>query len=128
MAKIDYCEKCGGYGVVELHHIVHKSQSRVLKDCKINHKYLCGTCHRDNKYGVHGNSKVDKKMKLDLQERLQELFTEDEITLEEVKEALDIKDNNIYTIYKSLYMTGNKVSKEDLIRVLMGGKLIIGQA
>ncbi len=88
MAKIDYCEKYGGYG----------------------------------------NSKVDKKMKLDLQERLQELFTEDEITLEEVKEALDIKDNDIYTIYKSLYMTGNKVSKEDLIRVLMGGKLIIGQA
>ena len=128
MAKIGYCEKCGDYGVIELHHIVHKSKSIILKDCNINHIYLCGVCHRDNKYGVHGNSKEDKKLKWKLQEELQELFKDEYVTLEEVKEKLNIKDKDIYNLYRSLYMEGDKVNTEELIRVLMGGKLIVGQA
>lgn len=128
MAKIGNCEKCGEYGVIELHHIVHKSKSIILKDCKINHIYLCGACHRDNKYGVHGNSKEDKKLKYKLQEELKELFKDDYVTLEEIKQKLNIKEKEVYSLFRSLYMEGDKVNTEELVRVLMGGKLIIGQA
>lgn len=128
VAKIGYCEKCGEYGAIELHHIVHKSKSMVLKDCNINHIYLCGYCHRDNKQGVHGNIKEDKKLKMRLQEQLKELFEEEFVTLDKVKEKLELKDKDIYTLYRSLYMEGDKVNTEELIRVLMGGKLILGQA
>ena len=128
MAKIGYCEKCGEYGAIELHHIVHKSQSKILKDCKINHIYLCGSCHRDNKYGVHGNNKVDRQLKIELQEKLQELFSDEYVTLDRVREALELKDGLVYSLFRSLYMNGDKVKTEELIRTLMGGKLIVGQA
>ncbi len=125
MAKIGYCEKCGEYAVIELHHIVFKSQCKVLKDCELNHIYLCGECHRGSKIGVHMNAKEDKAMKLKLQERLFELFPDEKISLEEVKEVLKLKDKDVYNIYRSLYMIDGKVKSEDLVRTLMGGKLII---
>lgn len=125
MAKIGYCEKCGEYAVIELHHIVFKSQCKILKDCELNHKYLCGECHRGSERGVHLNSKIDKRMKLELQEKLFELFPDEKVSLDEVKKVLKLKDKEIYYIYKNLYMLDGKVKSEDLVRRLMGGKLII---
>lgn len=125
MAKIGYCEKCGEYAVIELHHIVFKSQCKILKDCELNHKYLCGECHRGSGRGVHLNSKIDKRMKLELQEKLFELFPDEKVSLDEVKKVLKLKDKEIYYIYKNLYMLDGKVKSEDLVRRLMGGKLII---
>lgn len=125
MAKIGCCEKCGEYGVIELHHIVFKSKCKILKDCELNHIYLCGNCHRGSKVGVHMNAKEDKAMKLKLQEKLFELFPDEKISLDEVKNVLKLNDKEIYYIYKNLYMIDGKVKSEDLVRSLMGGKLII---
>ena len=40
------CSICGSYGT-ELHHIQFRSQVPALRDCQLNHIYLCPQHHRD---------------------------------------------------------------------------------
>ncbi|WP_242971107.1 HNH endonuclease [Clostridium botulinum] len=48
-----YCEECGK-NVVELHHIIFRSQASYIANININFKYICPNCHRGDN-GPHMN-------------------------------------------------------------------------
>ena len=124
----DFCEVCGSTHLVEQHHIIFRGQAPALIDCKFNHKYLCYEHHRGT-YGVHGSKghELDKELKITLQCILQMLFgREIYYTKEQIKEKLDIDLECANKLVKTLLPTEGKYKGEDIIRVCMGGKLIIG--
>ena len=60
------CYFCGSTLNLELHHI-YFSAMRKTSDRNGFVVWLCGRCHRDNKYGVHGNREMDLKLKTECQ-------------------------------------------------------------
>ncbi len=125
MAKYGICEECGQDTIVELHHIVSRKQLKALENCEHNFAYLCYNHHRHNKTGIHGNRKLDHKYKLKFQNYLEQSFLKNELTREEIKEVLGIKDKALDSILKHLIQHKGKYGKEDVIRACMGGKIIL---
>ena len=125
MAKYGTCEECGLDTIVELHHIVSRKQLKSLELCKHNFAYLCYMHHRDSKTGVHFDRNLDKKYKLRLQNYLEKSFLKEELSREEIKEILDIKDKPLDSLLNHLIKHNDKYIKEDVIRACMGGKMIL---
>ncbi|MDU1339811.1 MAG: hypothetical protein E6935_16580 [Clostridium butyricum] len=119
------CTICG-QRATELHHIMFRSQMKQLENCKLNFIYLCHKCHRGTN-GVHGKNghKLDKKFKLMFQNKLEILLTKEKLTREEIKETLGIKDKSIDNLCKLMKSEKGMFYREDVIRTLMNGKLIL---
>ena len=122
-AKEEYCEVCCKQAE-ELHHIVFKSQCMALKDCKLNHSYLCTYHHRNQKVGAHFNKGLDKKLKLRFQNKLEIIFNKKEFTREEIGQALKISKSSTDSLCKMIKQNKGVFYREDIIRACMGGKTI----
>lgn len=125
MDEIKFCKVCGTSYGVELHHRVYRSECKPLENCKLNHVYLCNKHHRDHKVGVHFNKKFDNEIKLEFQNWLEILFNKPYLTREEIKEVLEIADKPLNSLLKTVERHKDKYVREEVIRVCMGGKLII---
>ena len=119
------CPICGTIAT-ELHHIVFRSQVKQLENCKLNHIYLCSNCHRGTK-GVHGKNghKLDTKLKLMFQNKLEILFAKGFIEKKDVKLTLGINENTVDRLLKTLQIKEGKYTRKDIIRACMNGKLIL---
>ncbi|NFF69478.1 hypothetical protein FDF69_20500 [Clostridium sporogenes] len=127
MKQIKHCEICGTSYGVELHHIVFKSECKPLEKCKYNFAYLCWEHHKGD-YGPHGKygEKFNRQLKLGFQNWLENIFTKEYYTLEEIQKELDISQNAARSLSKLMYpVQGIKYKKEDITRVCMGGKRVL---
>lgn len=118
------CYKCGAYGV-ELHHIQYRSQVPALKDCKLNHIYLCPQHHRDGRVGVHFNKEMDKEYKLKFQNTLEILWDKKYLSRQDIQAVLKIKDKHLNRLLKTVDMKNGEYERESLIRACCGGRLIV---
>ena len=125
MAKQGICEECRQDTIVELHHIVSRKQLKALEFCKHNFAFLCYNHHRKNKTGIHSNRELDHKYKLRFQNYLEMNLLSEYLTREEIKEVLGIKDKALDSILKHLIQHKGKYAREDTIRAIMGGRMII---
>lgn len=127
MKEIHFCEVCGTSYGIEMHHRVFRSECKPLERCKLNHVYLCSNHHRGT-YGVHGRegNKLNRKLKLELQNKLEMLFDKRELTEEEINEVLQISEKALQRPLKTLTLHKGKYVREDVIRACLGGKLIEG--
>ncbi|WP_308779612.1 hypothetical protein [uncultured Clostridium sp.] len=120
-----YCKVCGTSYGIESHHIVKRSQNANLVNCKLNLIDLCYIHHRDHKKGVHFNKELDRKLKLELQNKLENLFDKDYLTKEEINKILQISEKALNRLIKTLQLHNDKYVKEDVIKVCMGGKYVV---
>ena len=126
MDSINWCLVCGSNYRTELHHRVFKSQVKPSEHGKLNNIFLRSAHHWGTK-GVHGKNgyKLDKLLKLQLQNNLEILFDKEYLTKEEVNEVLQISEKALNSLFKTIQSKGNKYTREDCIRVCMGGKVQI---
>lgn len=120
-----YCKVCGTSYGIESHHIVKRSQNSNLTNCKLNLIDLCYVHHRDHKKGVHFNKELDRKLKLELQNKLESLFDKDYLTKEEINKILQISEKALNRLIKTLKLHNDKYVKGDVIKVCMGGKYVV---
>lgn len=120
-----YCKVCGTSYGIESHHIIKRSQNSNLVNCKLNLVDLCYIHHRDHKKGVHFNKELDRKLKLELQNKLENLFDKDYLTKEEINKILQISEKALNRLIKTLKLHNDKYVKEDVIKVCMGGKYVV---
>lgn len=125
-SEIHFCAICGNSYGVEDHHIVFKSQVKPLDKCPYNHVYLCQTHHRDHRQGVHFNKELDTHFKNQFKAKLEELFTEETYTMEEIKDKLKIGNNAVKSLCKLIWTYNGEYKTEDIIRVCMGNSKKIG--
>lgn len=120
-----YCKVCGS-PYTELHHVVYRSENKNLENCKLNFVYLCQEHHRGT-YGVHGSkgARLNRKLKLEFQNKLEELLNKQYLTREEINNILQIDDKALNRLLKRFSIQDDKYIKEDIMRACMGGKLII---
>ncbi|MDU5117184.1 MAG: hypothetical protein E6223_04260 [Clostridium botulinum] len=118
-----YCEECGK-NVVELHHIIFRSQASYMSNININFKYLCADCHRGDN-GPHMSKKKNLEYKLELQKKLFGLFDKDYFTEKEIKEILETTISEARKITKKLKLYKEGYEKIDIIQRLMGGHLYV---
>lgn len=125
MSKEGMCQNCYSYGTVELHHIIKRSQASFLKDCKLNFIDLCPNCHRGNN-GVHNKngSKLDKEIRLSYQNKLEFLLDKEYFTREELKDIFKINEKALDSFCKLMKSEKGVFSREEVLRVAMGGKII----
>ena len=125
MSKEGTCQNCYSYGMVELHHIIKKSQASFLRDCELNFIHLCPNCHRGT-FGVHGRegNKLDFKIRLDYQNKIEMLLIKEAYTKEQLKELLKINSSSIDSLCKLTQCEKGTFNREDILRTLCGGKLI----
>ena len=122
------CEICGSNHLVEVHHIMFRSQVPALKDCKLNLINLCYEHHRGT-YGPHGSKghELDQELKKRLQDNLALMFGKDiYYTREQIREKLDISLKDTDKLLKTVLPIEGKYIGIDVIRACMGGKLVIG--
>ena len=120
-----YCKVCGTSYGIESHHIIKRSQNSNLVNCKLNLIDLCYIHHRDHKKGVHFNKELDRKLKLELQNKLENLFDKDYLTKEEINKILQISEKTLNRLIKTLQLHNDKYVKEDVIKACMGGKYVV---
>ncbi|MCI6692526.1 MAG: hypothetical protein MR510_08625 [Clostridium sp.] len=120
-----YCRICGTSYGIESHHIVKRSQNSNLINCKLNLIDLCYIHHRDHKKGVHFNKELDRKLKLELQNKLENLFDKDYLTKEEINKILQISEKALNRLIKTLQLHNDKYVKGDVIKACMGGKYVV---
>ncbi len=122
---IHFCEVCGS-PYTEVHHIMFRSEVKALEYCNLNLVNLCVEHHKGT-YGVHGSkgARLNRKLKLEFQNKLEELLDKQYLTREEINKILKIDDKALNKLLKSLSLHKDKYIKEDVIRAIMGGKLII---
>lgn len=121
----NYCKVCGN-PYTESHHVVFRSEVKSLECCKLNLVNLCIEHHKGT-YGVHGSkgAALNRKLKLEFQNTLEELLDKQYLTKEEINKVLQINDKALNRLLKRLSLQKGKYIKEDVIRACMGGKLII---
>lgn len=115
-----------GRRATEKHHIVYRSQCPSLTNCKMNQVYLCEGCHRGT-VGVHGSKGhyLDTRLKLQFQNKLEIMLDKEYLTRKEINQVLEISQNSLDRLLKTLKTDKGKYYREDVIRACMGGKLII---
>ena len=120
----EYCKVCGKPNPEE-HHIIKRSQAKFLINCKLNKVYLCAEEHR-GKFGVHGKngSKLDKALKLEMQQNLEILMDKQYFTREEVKDILQINEKNVNSLCKLIKQDKCMFARDNIIIAIMGGKKV----
>ncbi|MBY6844636.1 hypothetical protein HYI19_07445 [Clostridium botulinum] len=122
---IKQCVICGRPNS-EAHHIIYRSECRALIKCKRNLVYLCEAHHRGT-YGVHGKcgKELNRKLKLEFQEWLEEILNKDFYSIEEIKDKLGISTNAIKSLSKLIRQKNSVFGREDIIIACMGGKRVL---
>ena len=84
------CNICGT-SYTETHHIMFRSEVKALEHCKLNLVDLCIDHHKGT-YGVHGSkgAALNRKLKLEFQNKLEMLLDKQYLTKEEINEVLQI--------------------------------------
>lgn len=118
-----YCKICFSTNSIESHHIIFRSQSKALINCKLNQVDLCNYHHNFLHHNRNGY-KLDYKLKLEYQNLMEMLFIGQAFTLEEIQETLDINYNAVYSLSKLIKKERNKYTRESLLIALCGGKLV----
>lgn len=121
----NYCKICGN-PYVELHHVIYRSENKNLENCKLNFVYLCQEHHRGT-FGVHGSkgAELNRKLKLEFQNKLEILWDKQYLTREDIKEVLQINDKALNRLLKTLSLQKDKYVREEVIRACMSGKMIV---
>lgn len=117
------CPICGAVAT-ESHHIVFRSECSALIKCQMNLVKLCHSCHDNLHHGKDGH-KINKKLKLEFQNKIEFLFCKNELTKEEIRTTLKITENEVNRLLKTLIPKDDKYIREDVIRACMGGKMIL---
>ena len=119
------CKICGN-PYVELHHIVYRSENKNLENCKLNFVHLCQEHHRGT-FGVHGSkgAALNRKLKLEFQNKLEILWDKQYLTKEDIKEVLQISDKALNRLLKTFSLQKDKYVREEVIRACMSGKMIV---
>lgn len=119
-----FCSECGK-PYAETHHIIFKSEVKALEYCKLNLVDLCKN-HHTGTYGPHGSkgAEFNRRLRLGFQNNLEILLDKQYLTREEIKEVLQIADKPLNRLLKTLKVKEGKYTREDVVRVCMGGKLI----
>lgn len=115
------CKVCGN-PFTELHHIVFRSQCKHMINIDINFMYLCNEHHRGNN-SPHMSRKIDLKYKKQLQDKLLKLFTNEYLSIEDIKNKLNITETNANKIVKTLRIYKSGYDKFEVVKLLMGGKI-----
>ena len=120
--EIHHCSVCGTCCQVQLHHVAFRSQAPLLKNIRLNFKYLCNE-HHQGKNGPHKNRYVDLTYKLELQDKLFELFNKDFYTEKEIQELLNTTSSTARKICKKLRLYKGGYSSKELVKRLMGDRI-----
>ena len=119
------CELCKSRPAIEVHHIIYRSHCKALIKAEINYKYLCSDCHAKVHRGINSRE-LNYKLRLEFQNKLEILFDKEYLTEEEINDVLKISQTALRGLLKTLTIyKGNLFKREDVIRVCMGGKMII---
>ena len=121
MEEYKCCEHCNK-NIVELHHIVFRSQAPYMANIKINFKYLCPEDHRGND-GPHMNRKTDFKYKYELQTKLFRFFSKQYYAEKEIRDLLETTSSEAGKIVKKLKLYKEGYERVDIVCRLMGGRI-----
>ena len=118
------CELCKLRPASEIHHIIYRSHCKALIKSDINLIPLCQICHAKVHRGKE-SKELNKKLRLQFQNKLEILFVKQYLTEEEINDVLKISQTALKGLLKTLTVyKGNLFKREDVIRVCMGGKII----
>lgn len=123
VVKIEYCKECNSFFDLQSHHIIFRSQSRGLINCKLNQVKLCKSCH-DFLHKDKRGYKLDYKLKKEYQGMIELLFIGQAFTLKEIQEVLKINYKAVYGLSKLMKIEKDKYTRESIIIALCGGKLV----
>ena len=85
---------------------------------------LCQQCHAKIHRGKE-SKELNKKLRLQFQNKLEMLFDKQYLTEEEINDVLKISQTALKGLLKTLTVyKGNLFKREDVIRACMGGKMI----
>lgn len=118
----EFCKLCGRQASA-YHHIIYRSQNSSLIKCELNQIPVCTYCHTE----IHSKNgaALNRKLKLEFQNKLEELWDKQYLTREEINNILQINEKALNRLLKRVCLQKDKYIKEDVIRTVMGGKLII---
>ena len=118
------CELCKLRPASEIHHIIYRSHCKALIKSDINLIPLCQICHAKIHRGKE-SKELNKKLRLQFQNKLEILFDKQYLTEEEINDVLKISQTALRGLLKTLTVyKGNLFKREDVIRACMGGKII----
>ena len=118
------CELCKLRPATEIHHIIYRSHCKALIKSNLNLISLCQQCHAKIHRGKE-SKELNKKLRLQFQNKLEILFDKQYLTEEEINDVLKISQTALKGLLKTLTVyKGNLFKREDVIRACMGGKII----
>ena len=118
------CELCKLRPASEVHHIIYRSHCKALIKSNLNLISLCQQCHAKIHRGKE-SKELNKKLRLQFQNKLEILFDKQYLTEEEINDVLKISQTALKGLLKTLTVyKGNLFKREDVIRACMGGKII----
>lgn len=120
------CGKTENQIAIQSHHVVSRKQQPALINCKLNQVWLCVNCHTAGPKAVHnGGFEELKKLRLEKQREYYKIFNEDFYSKKVIKDILEIKQNEVDRLLKTVPNENGLYEKEDVIRACMGGKLML---
>lgn len=119
---MDECHLCKCNRATQSHHVILRKECKPLEFCDMNQVRLCNECH-DYLHHDRNGYKLIKKLKLEFQNKLEFLLDKQQLTKEEVNEVLQISEKALNSLFKTIQSKGNKYTREDCIRTIMGGKV-----
>lgn len=117
------CELCKLRPASEVHHIIYRSHCKALIKSNINLIPLCQICHAKVHRGKE-SKELNKKLRLQFQNKLEILFDKQYLTEEEISDVLKISQTALKGLLKTLTVYKEGYKREDVIRACMGGKII----
>ena len=118
------CELCKLRPASEVHHIIYRSHCKALIKSNLNLISLCQQCHAKIHRGKE-SKELNKKLRLQFQNKLEILFDKQYLTEEEINDVLKISQTALKGLLKTLTVyKGNLFKREDVIKACMGGKII----
>ena len=121
MTSERWCSICGTSYSVQRHHIIFKSECKQLEFCKMDIVLLCNFHHNDHKEGVHHNKELNRKLRLEFQNKLELLFDSEFLTETDIMNVLQISERATSRLCKTIKRTKGKFARENVIRSCMGG-------
>ena len=116
------CELCKLRPASEIHHIIYRSHCKALIKSNLNLISLCQQCHAKIHRGKE-SKELNKKLRLQFQNKLEILFDKQYLTEEEINDVLKISQTALKGLLKTLTVYKEGYEREDVIRVCMGGKM-----
>ena len=117
------CELCKLRPASEIHHIIYRSHCKALIKSNLNLISVCQQCHAKIHRGKE-SKELNKKLRLQFQNKLEILFDKQYLTEEEINDVLKISQTALKGLLKTLAVYKEGYKREDIIRACMGGKII----